>query len=167
MIPIASFLLVCYIFILILLVILTIHICLTIIERRKTIGKLYWHIHHKQLLEMAMEPIARRRKYIERYKPVGERETRLRCLRPVKGVLPDEILEAFRGYMRANQKLSGMWTNGSLPINLKAREKLHKTYGDAANRLWETLQKYKSEIDRLHSEECSCPWDGTTLFPGG
>lgn len=49
---------------LILLAALIILICLAIRERRKSVGKLYWHIHHDQLLEMATEPIARRRKYI-------------------------------------------------------------------------------------------------------
>ncbi len=143
--------------ILISLAILTILTCLAIRERKKSVGKLFWHIHHDQLLEMATEPIARRKTHIRRYKAPEEIETRLRCLRPVKGTLPDEVIEAFRFHADFLDSLD--------------KKLLHRFCGlcdmaDADLRV--TSQKYESEINRLHDEECSCcPWDGITLFPGG
>lgn len=147
---------------LILLVALTIFVCLAIRERRKTVGKLYWHIHHDQLLEMATEPIAGRKMCIRRYKPLDEVETRLRCLKPVKGTLPSGVVEAFRSSARANKRLYGVWANGLLSL-----QKLGDERARAEIRLRVTLQKYESEINRLHDAECRCSWNGTTLFPGG
>jgi len=53
--------------------------------------KFYWHIHHRELIELANEPIRNRVKFIKEFKPKDQVETRLRLLRPVK-----------------NQKLAGM-----------------------------------------------------------
>lgn len=148
--------------VLILLAILIILCCLALRERRKSVGKLYWHIHHDQLLEIATEPIARRIMCIEEHKPLDEIETRLRCLRPVKGTLPGEVVEAFRFYGTALKHRDMLW-------KLRWFRSLYhlscKSCWKAGVDLRVTLQKYESEINRLHREECSCPWNGTTLFP--
>ncbi len=142
---------------LVLLVVLVLSICFIMKKRRKSTGKLYWHIHHDQLIEMATEPIARRRMYIRAYKPLCERETRLRCLQPVKGRLPDEVVEAFRLYDGTLQNHARVW---------KFRNLVSTPYAASLN-LQMVLQKYEKEINRLHDKECDCNWDGTTLFPGG
>lgn len=150
--------------VLILLAILTILCCLALRERRKTVGKLYWHIHHDQLLEMVTEPIAGRITCIVEYKSSNEIETRLRCLKPVKGTLPSEVVKAFRFYGKALKYRDIMWKLRSF------RGVWHQaclSCGEAETDLRVTLQKYESEINRLHNEECSCAWNGTTLFPGG
>ena len=150
---------------LILLAILTILTCLAIRERRKSIGKLYWHIHHDKLLEVATEPIARRKRFIRAAKLSGEVKTRLRCLKPVKGTLPDEIIEAFEVQAAAESRFHKASTGPE--FCLWVGSKLYVDYYTANKDLKDTLQKYELEINRLHDEECSCPWNGTTLFPGG
>lgn len=157
--------------ILILLAIVTILICLALRERRKTVGKLYWHIHHDQLLEMATEPIARHRKYIVISKAVDEIKTRLRYLKPVKGILPAEVVGAFRFHTGFVENLRKVWEfywhvkRGDRTGRRKMFEQLHESRDKADADLRVTLQKYESEINRLHREECSCPWNGITLFP--
>lgn len=159
---------------LILFVILIIPICLTLRGKRKSIGKLYWHIHHNKLLEMATEPVARRRAYIVRYKSAYEIGTRLLHLRPVKGVLPGEIIEAFRFYADILKYLDKIWesywsvnNDHRIVIACKLLDEICKARDKADRDLQLTLQKYESEINRLHDKECCCSWNGTTLFPGG
>jgi len=157
---------------LILLATLIILCCLATRERRKTVGKLYWHIHHDQLLEMNTEPIARRRKYIREQKTPEEIETRLRCLQPVKGTLPVEVVGAFRFYAGFMENLKKVWEFywhtkiGDRLRRHKIFEQLRESRDKADRDLCVTLQKYELEINRLHDEECCCPWNGTTLFPG-
>lgn len=158
----------------ILLATLIILICLAIRERRKSVGKLYWHIHHDQLLEMVTESIARRRKYIRENKVVDEIRTRLRYLKPVKGILPGEVIEAFRFHEDVMKHRDRIWKfHWSMHIDHHPRvthrlfEELFELRAKADRDLRVTLQKYESEINRLHNEECCCPWNGTTLFPGG
>ena len=142
-------------------------------ERRKSVGKLYWHIHHNQLLEMATEPIARRKTHIRRYKAPEEIETRLRCLRPVKGTLPGEIIEAFR--VQADVEVRYYEVLDMYPatdgfdseVGLRMKTGGYVDYLVADQNLQDTLKKYEPEINRLHDEECDCFWNGTTLFPGG
>jgi len=156
-----------------LLILLTILLCLALLERKKSVGKLFWHIHHDQLLEMATEPIARRKTHIRRYKPVGERKTRLRCLRPVKGTLPGEIIEAFRvqaGVEARYYEVLDMYPDiegFDSEVGLRMKTGGYVDCLVAKQNLQDTLQKYESEINRLHDEECDCFWNGTTLFPGG
>lgn len=155
-----------------LLILLTILLCLAIRERRKSVGKLYWHIHHDQLLEMATEPIARRITCIEEHKPHYEIDTRLRCLKPVKGTLPSEVIEAFRVHADIMKNRDKIWKDywsmdedSGLRITHKLFEMLCDVRDKADAFLRVMLQKYESEINRLHDAECRCSWNGTTLFP--
>ena len=159
---------------LILLATLIILGCLAFRERRKTVGKLYWHIHHDQLLEMATEPIARRRRFIRVVKLSGEVKTRLRCLKPVKGTLPSEVVGAFRFHANIMEYRDKIWKlhlsmgiNHRRPVSCWLCARLCELCDEVDENLRETLQKHESEINRLHDEECCCDWDGTTLFPGG
>ena len=51
-------------------------------------------------------------------------------------------------------------------VTLSLFEQLLESRNKADRDLRVTLQKYEKEINRLHNEECSCPWNGATLFPG-
>ena len=51
-------------------------------------------------------------------------------------------------------------------VTLSLFEELRESRDKADRDLRVTLQKYEKEINRLHNEECSCPWNGDTLFPG-
>jgi len=151
------------------LIILT---CLAIRERRKSVGKLYWHIHHDKLLEMATEPIARRIKYIREQKAVEEIGARLRYLKPVKGTLPGEVIEAFWFHDAVMKHRDRIWKfHWSMGIDHHTRvthklsEELCRSRDKADADLRVTLQKYELEINRLHDAECRCSWNGTTLFP--
>ena len=65
----------------------------------------YWHIHHDILLEPVIGSIEERIRVIQEEKPVGERETRLRLLRPVQHVdrLPRVFVEARTAYVEAGR----------------------------------------------------------------
>jgi hypothetical protein len=106
--------------------------------------KFYWHIHHRQLLEIALEPIKDRREYIQTQKPEKEIQRRLRLLKKVKGRLPFRLrsLGFLYHHCRPNY-----W---------------HYASGD----LGKMLVTYSEVIDALHKKECpECPWDGKTIFP--
>ena len=70
--------------------------------------KFYWHIHHDILLELLIEPLKNRIKFIKENKPKDEIELRLKLLKPVKGKLPDEVIKigeasdkAWKAYKKA------------------------------------------------------------------
>lgn len=123
---------------------------------------------------MATEPIAGRISDIRRHKPSNEIETRLRCLKPVKGTLPGEVIEAFRFHTSVMEYQDKMWKfhlsmekKQRRPMSCWLCEILCELRDQIDEDFWVILQKYESEINRLHGEECSCPWNGMTLFPGG
>jgi len=104
--------------------------------------KAYWHIHHDKLLEFSGN-IDKRIEYIKYGKPTEEIELRLRLLKPVKGKLPDAVIKA----RAACEKAWAAWEKAWAACD-------------------ETIQKYQSKIEALHTLECpGCPWDGETIFP--
>jgi len=106
----------------------------------------YWHIHHDVLVGPLTKTIENRIAFIKEQKLEHERETRLRLMRPVKGRLPDAVVEAWYAYLKAGNaydKLSAAW----------------RTYDKA-------LADHKDKIEALHAKECpNCPWNGETIFP--
>lgn len=103
----------------------------------------YWHIHHDILLEPVIGSIEERIRVIQKEKPVGERETRLRVLRPVQHVdrLP-------RGFVEAR----------------KAYDEARKAYDEAWKAYVEARKECDEELAALHREECpGCPWNGYEL----
>ena len=133
--------------------------------------KFYWHIHHTILFEALTEPIENRIKYIKENKPKNEIKLRLKLLKPVKGKLPKEVVEAYKARDEA----------------YKAWDEAHKAWDEAYNKAWdeaykawdeadkarveaykardEATEKYKDKIEALHRVECkNCPWDGRTIF---
>ena len=123
--------------------------------------KLFWHIHHDVLLEPLTEPLKNRIKYIKENKPKDEIELRLKLMKPVKGELPLEFVEAWQKYKE--MKWDSTWErydNGWFQ-NDKAWESCDKEWLEYMwakqkyNKMW---QKYLSQIEALHKKECPrCP----------
>ena len=98
--------------------------------------KWYFHIHHDILVEPLTEPIKNRIKFIKENKPKDEIKLRLKLMKPVKGKLPKEFIEAEQKYFEARQKFD------------------------------EARQKYEPQIIALHKKEChNCPWKNGSIFP--
>ena len=120
-------------------------------------------------MEFSTEPISRRIAYIKRYKPKGEIATRLRLLKPVKGKLPKEIVEARAALEKARAALEKAWTayEKAQTACKKARtayEKALAAYNKVQAALEKALKKHKPAIKALHAKECpNCPWDGRTI----
>ena len=110
----------------------------------------YWHVHHNIFAEPLTEPIEKRIAFIKANKPKEEVETRLRLLKPIKALLPADVVKTWEAYDKAREAGDKAW------------EAYVKTW-EAYNK---TLNDHKDEIDALHREECpNCPWDGETIFP--
>ena len=109
-----------------------------------------WHNHHEVICEPRTGPIEERLDYIRKHKPQSERETRLRLIAPVTVELPAALVTALAAHDKA-------WA-----ASVKVRAASDTAWADAA-----------PELERLHALDCPdalagrCPWDGTTIFPGG
>ena len=132
----------------------------------------FWHIHHNTLFEWTYEPIERRIEYIQAYKPEHEQATRLRLLKPVRGKLPDTLIqaEAVHGQARAayNQTRAA-FAQAESYVTAQAGVVLDQawaTYGQAKAAYDQACQTCLPAIEALHAQECpECPWDGRTIFP--
>jgi hypothetical protein len=144
-----------------------------------------WLIHHKVLLEMSTEPLARRVDFIRKHKRQPEIPTRLKWMRPVKGELPEEVVKAGEAYMVARRAYDE--AGEAYVVAGRAYDEAGEAYDEArwacvkageaymvarrvcneARRAYdEALRRNWKAIERLHAEECpGCPWDGKTLFP--
>ena len=97
-------------------------------------GKMYWHVHHDTLLEWCWSA-KERREYIRRNKPEDEIAIRLKLMKPVKGKLPKEFIEADKKRVEADKK----WVE--------------------ADKKWvEAYRKHFATIKKLHDRECGCSW---------
>jgi hypothetical protein len=120
--------------------------------------KFYWHIHHDVLVEPLTEPIKNRIEFIKENKPKDEVELRLKLMKPVKGKLPKELVEA-------GQKWDEEWQKWD-----EARQKYKEAWQkscEARQKYKEAGQKYDLQIIALHKKECpNCPWDSKrqTIF---
>ena len=120
--------------------------------------KFYWHIHHNILMELLLEPIENRIKYIIENKPKEEIELRLRLLKPVKGKLPTMFIAAREACDKAREAYD------------KAREaetynEARKAYEKAGEASDEARKACREEIEVLHKLECpDCPWNGKSIF---
>jgi len=105
----------------------------------------YWHIHHGILLEVATEPIKNRIAYINKYKPKHERELRLRLLKPVKGKLPVEVVEAWS----ACDKAQSVYNKARSACD-KARSAYNKAWS-ACDKAWSARNKAQSVYNKAWS----------------
>ena len=142
-----------------------------------------WHVHHDGLLEWCYS-YKERIAHIKVSKPAEEQELRLHLLQPVKGQLPQPLIEAGNAYdetsnafKKAGGAFSKAWdtfhkAGNPYPKRRDAYEKAgvayHETrdaYIKARDTYHEALVRYQPEIKALHKLECpDCPWDGTTIF---
>ena len=135
-------------------------------NRRKQVSKtvsddnkqgFFWHVHHGILIEWC-HGYDERAEYICTEKSPYEQETRLRLFQPVKGNLPEEVIEAWRAYYEAGQAPNEA---GRAP-----NEASWQAYNEAGQAYREAVDKNMPAIKALHAEECpNCPWDGYTIFP--
>ena len=124
----------------------------------------YWHIHHAVICEPRTGPIEERLDYIRATKPTREVETRLRLIAPVTVELPAALDKARAASDKALSDDDKAWAayDTAWVAYDKARAAYVKARADAA-----------PELERLHALDCPaalagrCPWDGTTIFPGG
>ena len=138
----------------------------------------YWHVHHEILVEWCHD-YDERAKYIREDKPIQERELRLRLFQPVKGSLPQEVIEAGQAHGQALQAYDQAWqaydqawqaydqARQAYDQARQARGQAGQAYGQARQAYYQALTNNKSEIEKLHKAECpNCPWNGHTIFPG-
>ena len=151
----------------------------------------FWHVHHEVLIEWCYS-YNERASYISEQKREDQKETRLRLFKPVKGKLPQEVVEAGRvldkawhaydeagrasdkawhAYNRAGRASDKAWqayyeTQQAYYETQQAYNEASQAYNRARQALDEALHKNMSAIEALHREEChDCPWNGKTIFP--
>ena len=130
----------------------------------------FWHVHHEVLIEWCYDYDGRA-SFIRSEKRENEQETRLRLFKPVKGILPQEVVEAGQALDEARQTYRALQV-----LNKEAGQVLNEAWR-AYNEAWQVyyragrvydaaLRKNMSAIEALHREEChNCPWNGKTIFP--
>ncbi len=108
--------------------------------------KLYWHIHHGVLLEIATEPIANRIKFIKQEKRSVEVPTRLKCLKPVKRphLLPKPLMEAARRLGESESAAAYVVFFDLVKANFN-----------------EVMARHRKEYPK-----CTCDQQGRLIFPG-
>ena len=140
-----------------------------------TIGKPFWHLYHDVLLSLANEPIENRIAWIKDTKPAHEVETRLQLLKPVKGDLPQPVLEAQKAVDDAQKALDDACkavddAQKALDDAWEAVDDAQKALDDAWKAVDHAIAQHADEINALHEAECpKCPWDDVlkTIFPAG
>ena len=131
------------------------------------VGTWCWLIHHRVIVERSTEPLARRVDFVRTFKPRNEVPIRLKWMRPVKGKLPIEVVEAEKAFREAEKACTGTYRKIYEEAG-KAYGEVGKAYGEAEKAYEETIERNRPEIEKLHREECpGCPWDWDqgTLFP--
>ena len=135
----------------------------------KNLPGLYWHVHHRQLVEYCWD-YEERRDYIEKEKSKKERAIRLRLFRPVRGHLPpaydkardayDKARDAYDkardAYFKANavyDKASAVYDKASA-VYAKASDAYDKAR-DAYDKARDAAEPH---LLALHKQECGCAW---------
>ena len=137
----------------------------------------YWHVHHDILIEWCYN-YDERAIFIKKYKSTFEIETRLRLFKPVKGKLPDEVVQAMQAYDQAWQaynQAEQAYDQARQACNQakqacnqagQAYYQAEQAYDQAKQAYNRALSNNKEAIEALHKEEClNCPWNGHTIFP--
>ena len=130
----------------------------------------FWHVHHRVLLEWCYS-YNERASYISEQKREDQKETRLRLFKPVRGTLPQEVVEAGRvldkawhAYDEAGRASDKAWHAYNRAG--RASDEVWQAYNRARRAYDEALHKNMPAIEALHKEEChDCPWNGKTIFP--
>lgn len=151
----------------------------------------YWHVHHQVLAETSAN-IQERIDAIKNFKPENEQATRLRLMKPVKGIVKMSA-KANARYKRLERQLDDaekhLKTVKSVPASLNAKllaaKKLLRSLESKARKIRQDRYRAQNKIsalryqmkafktrpdmkalEALHKKECKdCPWDGKTIFP--
>ena len=133
--------------------------------------KFYWHIHHDTLLEPLTEPLKNRIDYIKENKPKEEIALRLKLLKPVKGKLSKELVEAGKKCDEAGKKYNEArkkYDEAGKKCDEAGKKynEERKKYDEERKKYDEAGKKYEPQLEALHKKECpNCTWDGKTIFP--
>ncbi len=125
----------------------------------------YWCIHHQVIVEPKIEPIKNRIKFIKKNKPKYQIPMRLKCLKKVKGKLPEEIYKAWDASSKARDASSKAWDASSKAWDAysKARDAYSKAsdaYSKASDAYSKVFNKHKKTLLKLHAKECpNCKFD--------
>ena len=115
---------------------------------------MFWHVHHDYLCEYCYDYDERVR-YIKKNKPENEVKTRLRLMKPVKGKLPKEFVEADKKRDEAWKKRDEAW---------KKWDEAYEKREEACKKWEEAYRKYLPELEKLHKKECGCKeWNGRKI----
>ena len=143
------------------------------------VGVPCWHIHHDELLEWSIEPLEQRAAFIREHKPAHEIPVRLQFLAPVRGALPEAVVEARRVYNEARRALNEAVADHHVKMERAYAEvgrlgevvvgpfvEVKRACAEARRAYNEAVVDHRDEIKALHRSECpDCPWDGKTIFP--
>ena len=150
-----------------------------------------WHQHHSPFL-VEYGDLQERLAEIREIKPEAEWPLRERLIKPVRGDLPVEFVEAAKRLyeaLRAYNEASRAYAEVRRAYNEAARayneacrawDEAGRAWDEAfrawdeAGRAWDEAfrayrilyKKHQATIEKLHAKEClnDCPWDGETIF---
>ena len=124
-------------------------------EISETYEGMLWHQHHDPFL-VEYGDLQERLDEIHRIKDKNEWPLRERLIKPVKGDLPVELVEAAKRAYEAHWA----WDEAGRACN-EAGQACNE-----AERAYRILyKKHQAAIEALHAKECTdCPWDGKTIF---
>jgi len=123
-----------------------------------------WHIHHTELVEVLIEPVASRVAWICDNKDPAEIPRRLERLRPVLGELPEAVAEAGRRLIEAAKVCRKVFGE---PTRRYRYSEAFTALGKAGRAYHKARKAHAKELEALHAVECpNCPWNGEQLvFP--
>ena len=127
----------------------------------------FWHEYHDGLFGWC-HSYEERATCIRTKKPKDERETRFRLFKPVKGNLPQEVIEARQAHVKAWRAFHKVCDETELVFREAERvfREAERVFREAGRVYSEAVRKNMPAIEALHEAECpDCPWNGQTIFP--
>ncbi len=130
----------------------------------------FWHVHHGILVEFC-HSYKERASHIYTDKLTDEQELRFRLFKPVKGSLPQAVVEAGSAYDKVWQAHEKAWqvcdkARQACDIAWQVCYKAWQVFDRARQVYDKALKNNMPAIIELHEKECpNCPWDGETIFP--
>jgi len=142
---------------------------------------LFWHFREDALLGQCHKP-RERAEDIRGHKtrPLSKRELQLKLFQPVKGQLPQELVDVGNAYSEAEIACFETGKKASSVREVKEQFEALKDPLSEESRVWDkaynawektgraydrALYVHRDEIEALHEQEClDCPWNGVTIF---
>ncbi len=127
-----------------------------------SMSKFYWHIHPNVLIWLLPYSAESVKAGIRNHEPEPEARLWIGLIKPVRGPLPPEVLEAARIVDETREAL--LKAMGPNNVAARAEPELRASV-KAWNAHMRSLAHHEAEIEALHKVECpNCPWDGKTIF---